>query len=720
MLLFACDSGTKTSSDTADNNWVILAEELGDLDKDGIEEKVIVYHTATETDPFSYTEGQARELQVFKKENNEWQLWYSTRGAVMAASSGGKFPDVFSSMKIERGCIVLVHSWGSAEWTNNLQRYRYQNNQWELIGLTESNNFRDRSIELDFNASTGQAIYKKEDYNTGEVLSEDFNYELKSAVLMDAAPDHGELIEIPEVLVKRFANKEPEVATQIIKDPMPTIKMTDMSFFIGEWTKTAGQYMDQDEKLIIRRENDTDEYIGQLGSQPVYLGFDEELGHITGQYNGGKFMMRAVSVNPDMLSLSDDGQNGHYDPIKNEEYTKDSGAFSPLEWISVDGCEIPKAAVKGGQEPGRDLVICRADYAGGKHPGKVVDCGCNIGYGGNEVSVTKYEVLAGTAEIRWVDAVGPDGPKFNTGTGGTYDDNGLKFTVIADRSTQSSSSEAFYAFQGGWEGNGSPLLVCNSKYLLDGEQSNSNTSNVNGTHPGKVVGGCCNFGYAGSEIQGCNEFKIMVVKGQIRALNTGQKIGLVDNDIPDPSKSISLKFQELTLKAELEETWNESGYFDKVHDDSISVELGLGSVISGQVFQLELSNELSKVVIFQNYETSMTIMDEGPHIDLTKWKHHKSEWKQLQLENSLFSPLKYSNADKDRFPDVTTEEIIEAVRDELNDEDNKWTEIAKQCENAKSYPCGVSISQINLRVELTMKNGSTSNKYILFEVPMGD
>jgi Protein of unknown function (DUF3421) len=37
--------------------------------------------------------------------------------------------------------------------------------------------------------------------------------------------------------------------------------------------------------------------------------------------------------------------------------------------------------------------VCRGRYNTGTHPGKVVDRGCNIGWGGAEVVLTQYEIL---------------------------------------------------------------------------------------------------------------------------------------------------------------------------------------------------------------------------------------------------------------------------------------------------------------------------------------
>lgn len=58
--------------------------------------------------------------------------------------------------------------------------------------------------------------------------------------------------------------------------------------------------------------------------------------------------------------------------------------------------EIPSRALEAGYEAnGAPLYVCRGVHAGGLHPGKIRQGfgGCNIGYGGREVTITEYEVL---------------------------------------------------------------------------------------------------------------------------------------------------------------------------------------------------------------------------------------------------------------------------------------------------------------------------------------
>lgn len=129
-----------------------------------------------------------------------------------------------------------------------------------------------------------------------------------------------------------------------------------------------------------------------------------------------------------------------------------------LKWKEYDGI-IPSNAVIGGVENNEQLAICRCEYKGGTHPGKVKGSGCNIGWGGVERIVGTFEILVNTgiSELDWL--------KVN----GTLPE---------------------YAIKGG-EDKGVPLYIGRSFH-------------ENGTHPGKIlkVGGnyICNIGYKAKEI----------------------------------------------------------------------------------------------------------------------------------------------------------------------------------------------------------------------------
>ncbi len=74
------------------------------------------------------------------------------------------------------------------------------------------------------------------------------------------------------------------------------------------------------------------------------------------------------------------------------------GAYEVLVGRLTWGRPTPGAGVVGGDNWGNGrepLLICRAAYRGGVHPGKVWKGNCNIGWGGQEIVLPRYEVLMG-------------------------------------------------------------------------------------------------------------------------------------------------------------------------------------------------------------------------------------------------------------------------------------------------------------------------------------
>jgi hypothetical protein len=59
--------------------------------------------------------------------------------AVLDGNEGGVFGDPFESLLVERGALVIMHYGGSRDRWGYTHRYRYQNGQWTLIGLTLGN-----------------------------------------------------------------------------------------------------------------------------------------------------------------------------------------------------------------------------------------------------------------------------------------------------------------------------------------------------------------------------------------------------------------------------------------------------------------------------------------------------------------------------------------------------------------------------------------------------
>ncbi len=127
-------------------------------------------------------------------------------------------------------------------------------------------------------------------------------------------------------------------------------------------------------------------------------------------------------------------------------------------WIDMlEGYPLPANAVLGGGEnnPSRGLYVCRASYQGGMFPGKLVAGDCNISWGGDEIRLPRYQVLVSHMnKYGWLPA---------------------NYGAIPPN-----------AIPGGFE-NGRTLYICQANWQ-------------GGVHPGKVLGGGCDFGYGGIRI----------------------------------------------------------------------------------------------------------------------------------------------------------------------------------------------------------------------------
>lgn len=173
------------------------------------------------------------------------------------------------------------------------------------------------------------------------------------------------------------------------------------------------------------------------------------------------------------------------------------------------------------------------------------------------------------------------------------------------------------------------------------------------------------------------------------------------------------------LKFAVEDLWTENAYLQQIHHDTVYLMLGLVENISGHRFLIELIDKNIQVVtVFQRFETSLTLMDEGPHVDLTDWKHYISEWEELPLEDLQFSSAVYDERHYQQFPQVTPQEILQAV-DQRVKSNERWTSLARKCQDPLSYPCGVSISRYFLKIRFRDAQAHTFDKIVVFEVPMG-
>lgn len=150
----------------------------------------------------------------------------------------------------------------------------------------------------------------------------------------------------------------------------------------------------------------------------------------------------------------------------------------------------------------------------------------------------------------------------------------------------------------------------------------------------------------------------------------------------------------------------------------VTVDLELGDSLSSLILRVNPVEGLKgDFIVEQSFETSVTVMEEGPHLDLVDWKHYTSPWVPLKkLGATEFRITQISEADAQRFPKVSPKEIRAIVTKEGG---AKLGQYVSKVNGPNDYPCRVGISKISFRIIL--KNGDESKvvKTVEFLVPMG-
>lgn len=206
------------------------------------------------------------------------------------------------------------------------------------------------------------------------------------------------------------------------------------------------------------------------------------------------------------------------------------------------------------------------------------------------------------------------------------------------------------------------------------------------------------------------------------------------DQVPPEATSLALKVQnpDKTLLGTLHLTRLDGKPLDfmekaKDHPKKFQAIPDLGDPLAwGFHFEPRVRDYLPALKMQQQFETSLTLADEGPHLDLTNWKHGVSPWQDLSEEPDLMfrsRPLLVAQAP---FPDYKPEELVAAVRAEIarwqtdGDEGSaRWIELAKQCGGEDGYPCMEAVSQVRFRLLAQIDGAWTELYRVVFDVPMG-
>ncbi len=138
----------------------VIAE--GDLNRDGIPDVAMVIERAE-----GGLEAPRSLLIAFGTKENTYSLSILAEHVILSAWEGGVFGDPFSGLSIDRGSVVVSDYGGSSTKWYHTYRFRFQDNDWYLIGATMGTIFP-ISEELgmgvdedDYNLLTGDYISKR-------------------------------------------------------------------------------------------------------------------------------------------------------------------------------------------------------------------------------------------------------------------------------------------------------------------------------------------------------------------------------------------------------------------------------------------------------------------------------------------------------------------------------------------------------------------------------
>jgi hypothetical protein len=142
-------------------NWKIKSVANGDLNGDNVADVAMVieyYKAIKEQRPDNVTNlGRPRLLLIWFKEGNGYRLALQNNTIIMRSGEAGMVNDAFDNLSITKRILNIDYEFVRSHW---YYKYRYQQNNFYLIGATlggvSGNNIEDR----DYNFSTRKAIFK--------------------------------------------------------------------------------------------------------------------------------------------------------------------------------------------------------------------------------------------------------------------------------------------------------------------------------------------------------------------------------------------------------------------------------------------------------------------------------------------------------------------------------------------------------------------------------
>ncbi|WP_372016425.1 hypothetical protein [Pseudoxanthomonas sp. 10H] len=161
---------------------------------------------------------------------------------------------------------------------------------------------------------------------------------------------------------------------------------------------------------------------------------------------------------------------------------------------------------------------------------------------------------------------------------------------------------------------------------------------------------------------------------------------------------------------------------------ALDVPLELGDEVHGATLQLQPAASAGPWRVRVQYETSLGLGAEGPHLDLTDWKHCVSAWVPAESSGPLSFVLPAPSPEQQAcFPAYTAGELEQAVRDhaarmgDASQADGWLQGLRAPSTGMSTTPVTpfVAISAVRVRVEVKRDGRWVEATTVTFVPPMG-
>ncbi len=188
------------------------------------------------------------------------------------------------------------------------------------------------------------------------------------------------------------------------------------------------------------------------------------------------------------------------------------------------------------------------------------------------------------------------------------------------------------------------------------------------------------------------------------------------NSVSDPKNEDTLRLDFFDFQIEFPHLSTFDN--DKIQiKDTTELFLDLESSVDSAILIIKGEN-IASISLTEQFQTAISIQDEGPHIELYDWKNHQSDWIKVDSVSPFVYRLKYiSEQENGNFPKFSKEELINAA---LKYGDEHWSDLIKNPPVGSwkdQFWIGVGVRRI--KINGISNTGKPINKLLIIYPAMG-